>query len=74
MLSKRLEAFQNRLRESDIDVSLITDEDNIYYLAGYYDYLHMDFGRPTVLIIPKDDEPVLITPMLDFNSAKMLES
>ena len=29
MLSKRLEAFQNRLRESDIDVSLITDEDNI---------------------------------------------
>ena len=72
MLSKRLEAFQNRLRESDIDVSLITDEDNIYYLAGYYDYLHMDFGRPTVLIIPKDDEPVLITPMLDFNSAKIL--
>ena len=72
MLSKRLEAFQNRLRESHIDVSLITDEDNIYYLAGYYDYLHMDFGRPTVLIIPKDDEPVLITPMLDFNSAKVL--
>ena len=72
MLSKRLEAFQNRLRESDIDVSLITDEDNIYYLAGYYDYLHMDFGRPTVLIIPKDDEPILITPMLDFNSAKVL--
>ena len=32
----------------------------------------MDFGRPTVLIIPKDDEPVLITPMLDFNSAKVL--
>ncbi len=72
MLSERLKTFQNRLRESDIDVSLITDEDNIYYLAGYYDYLHMDFGRPTVLIIPKDDEPILITPMLDFNSAKVL--
>ncbi len=27
MLSKRLEAFQNKLRESDIDVSLITDEE-----------------------------------------------
>ena len=36
------------------DVALITDDDNVYYLTGYYDYLHMDFGRPTVLVVTRD--------------------
>ena len=45
--------------------ALITDDDNIYYYTGYYDYLHMDFGRPTILLVPKDDESILITPLID---------
>ena len=47
-----MQAFRERLAEAGIDVALITDDDNVYYLTGYYDYLHMEFGRPTVLAVP----------------------
>lgn len=43
-------AFRRKLEEMDIDVALITDDDNVYYLTGYYDYLHMECGRPTILV------------------------
>ena len=57
------------MRERDIDVALITDEDSVYYFTGYYDYLHMDFGRPTILVVNRDDETLLVTPAIDYNSA-----
>lgn len=69
MFRDRLTRFQSELSEASIDVALITDDDNIYYLCGYYDYLHMEFGRPTILIIPKDGEVLLVTPTIDLNSA-----
>ena len=69
MFAERLSSFQTRLFDAGIDVALITDDDNVYYLTGYYDYLHMEFGRPTILVVPRDGETLLITPMIDFNSA-----
>ena len=70
MFEDRLSRFQERLSEADIDVALITDDDNVYYLTGYYDYLHMEFGRPTILVVPKDGATLLITPTIDLNSAQ----
>lgn len=70
MFTERLSRFQTRLAEAGIDVALITDDDNVYYLTGYYDYLHMEFGRPTILVVPKDGPSLLITPTIDLNSAK----
>ena len=70
MFAERLLRFQSRLAEAGHDVALITDDDNVYYLTGYYDYLHMEFGRPTILVVPKDGETLLITPTIDLNSAK----
>lgn len=70
MFIQRLNDFQSRLKEANIDVALITDEDNIYYLCNYYDYLHMDFGRPTILVVPADGQTLLITPTIDLNSAQ----
>ena len=70
MFAQRMEAFRRKLQEENIDVALITDEDNVYYLTGYYDYLHMEFGRPTILVVPRDDPTLLITPTIDFNTAK----
>ena len=70
MFRDRLNRFQLRLAEAGIDVALITDDDNVYYLTGYYDYLHMEFGRPTILVVPKDGEILLITPTIDLNSAQ----
>ena len=69
MFENRIKEFRKKLLLTDIDLALITDEDNVYYLSGYYDYLHMEFGRPTVLVIPKDGDTVLITPAIDLNTA-----
>ena len=68
--SSRMQAFRERLAEAGIDVALITDDDNVYYLTGYYDYLHMEFGRPTILAVPRDGDSLLITPTIDLNSAR----
>ncbi len=58
------------MADSGIDVALITDDDNIYYLTGYYDYLHMEFGRPTLLVVPRDGDSLLITPVIDLAMAE----
>ncbi len=70
MFIERLNTLRNRLPADDIDVALITDDDSVYYYTGYYDYLHMEFGRPTILIIPRDGKCLLITPEIDYNMAK----
>ena len=70
MFETRMNALRHRLGEDGIDVAVITDDDNIYYLTGYYDYLHMEFGRPTILMVHRDAPSVLITPTIDLNTAE----
>ncbi len=72
MFKVRMSRFKARLAQANIDVALITDEDNVYYLTGYYDYLHMEFGRPTILVVSKDDATLLITPTIDLASANAI--
>ena len=50
--------------EWGIDTALVTDDDNVFYLTGYYDYLHMEFGRPTIFIVSVNGPSVIITPQL----------
>lgn len=71
MYASRIHRFCQRLSEKNVDVALVTDEDNIYYLTGYYDYLYMEFGRPTILVISQDGKSLLITPTIDLNMAKV---
>ena len=70
VFENRLAKLKNKLLENDIDTAIITDEDNVYYLCGYYDYLHMEFGRPTLLVISVDHGTLLITPTIDLNTAE----
>ena len=70
VFENRLAKLKNKLLENDIDTAIITDEDNVYYLCGYYDYLHMEFGRPTLLVISIDCGTLLITPTIDLNTAE----
>lgn len=72
MFETRMTTFRARMTEAGIDVALITDDDNVYYLTGYHDYLHMEFGRPTILVVPRDGETLLITPNIDLNAANLL--
>lgn len=69
MFEQHLQQLRAKLAESGIDVALITDDDSVYYYTGYYDYLHMEFGRPTILIVPTEGESLLITPSIDLNMA-----
>ncbi len=69
MFSERLTLLREQLSQHDIDTAIITDEDSVYYYTGYYDYLHMEFGRPTLLVVPRDDNSLLITPEIDYNMA-----
>jgi len=57
------------MHDAGIDVALISDDDSVYYYTGYYDYLHMEFGRPTLLVIPRQGDSLLITPAIDYNMA-----
>lgn len=66
----RLDDLRGRLAASKFDVGLITDEDSVYYFTGYYDYLHMEFGRPTILVVPVDGESLLITPSMELDMAQ----
>ena len=70
MFSARLKNLISLMNDNNIDVAVITDEDNIYYLTGYYDYLHLDFGRPTLLVVQRDGSSLLITPQMEAAMAK----
>ena len=62
---QRTQEFQSRLSDAGIDVALLTDESSIAYLAGFWGYLSVEFGRPTFLLVRPDQEPVVITPLME---------
>lgn len=70
MFAKRLEHLRKHLSDAGVDVALITDDDSVYYYTGYFDYLHMEFGRPTILIVPRDGDSLLITPSMEQDMAE----
>ena len=65
MFKNNLNKLREKMKENNIDLTVITDDDSLYYFTGYHDFLHMDFNRPTILLVPKDDQSTLITPLLD---------
>lgn len=62
---QRTTEFQTRLKDAGIDVAIITDESSIAYLAGFWGYLSVEFGRPTFLLVRPDQAPVVITPLME---------
>jgi len=62
---QRTKEFQLRLSSEGIDVAILTDESSIAYLAGFWGYLSVEFGRPTFLIVRPEGSPVVITPMME---------
>ena len=62
---QRTTEFQSRLKDAGIDLAIITDESSIAYLAGFWGYLSVEFGRPTFLLVRPDQAPVVITPLME---------
>lgn len=70
MFRQRMADLRRGMEKSGFEVALITDDDSVYYYTGYYDYLHMDFGRPTILIVTKDGESLIVTPSMEREMAE----
>jgi Xaa-Pro aminopeptidase len=68
-LARRMAELRRRLGAEGLDAAIITDDDSVYYLTGYYDYLHMEFGRPTILVVPRDGDSLLVTPAMEQDMA-----
>ena len=70
MYPQRLDDLRARLADAGFDAGIFTDDDTVYYLTGFYDYLHMDFGRPTILVVPRNGNSMLITPSIELEMAQ----
>ncbi len=62
---QRTTQFQARLDEAGHECVIITDESSIAYLAGFWGYLSIEFGRPTFLILRTGEAPVVLTPLME---------
>jgi Xaa-Pro aminopeptidase len=62
---QRTAVFQSRLKDAGIDLAIMTDESSIAYLAGFWGYLSVEFGRPTFLLVRPDAAAQVITPLME---------
>jgi len=62
---QRTREFQSRLGDAGMDLAILTDESSIAYLAGFWGYLSVEFGRPTFLLLRPNAEPQVITPLME---------
>ncbi|WP_413992365.1 M24 family metallopeptidase [Labrys okinawensis] len=63
--AQRTSDLRHALAAVDVDVAILTHPDAIAYFAGYWNYLGMEFGRPTILIVAIGFPPTLITPLME---------
>ena len=69
---RRTADLQRRIRDAGLDGILLSDPDSIYHLTAYWGYLGMEFGRPTMLLVMNDAAPVLITPAMEQEMARVM--
>ena len=62
---ERCQRLQDQMAEQNIPVALFSDQSSIAYLAGFWGYLGIEFGRPTLLLVYPDRPPVVITPLME---------
>lgn len=61
----RTRTLQARMAELGIRHAVFTSESAIAYLAGFWGYLGIEFGRPTLLVVSSDSDPIVITPLME---------
>ena len=61
----RTAALQSRMQAMGISHAIFTSESAIAYLTGFWGYLGIEFGRPTLLVVSAQDAPVVITPLME---------
>ena len=62
---KRTLTIQKAMQEHGIEQAVFTDESSIAYLAGFWGYLGIEFGRPSMLVVKAQDAPIVVTPLME---------
>lgn len=61
----RTEKLKSALEAAGFEIALLTNPDSIAYFGEYLNYLGIDFGRPTLMAVPVDGDPIMITPLME---------
>jgi Xaa-Pro dipeptidase len=61
----RTEILQAEMQTRGISHAVFTSESSIAYLAGFWGYLGIEFGRPSMLVVRSDGAPSVITPLME---------
>jgi Xaa-Pro dipeptidase len=61
----RTQNLQAKMEERGIQKAVFTDESSMAYLAGFWGYLGIEFGRPSMLILDANGPPIIITPLME---------
>ena len=69
---RRHAELQARMAGEGVDRAIFTDQASIAYLAGFWGYLGVEFGRPTFLVVSRDAAPVVITPLMESEMARRM--
>ena len=72
IFKERTLEFQTRMLEANIDVMLLMDPDSIYYFTAYWGDLGVEFGRPSIVAIPRNEEPTIITSSIEGEMCKKM--
>lgn len=72
ILKNRALELKSRIAGSGLDAILLTDEDSIAYVAGFWGYLGVEFGRPTMVIVPANGECIVITPLMELEMSSQM--
>lgn len=69
---QRVTRARTLLEEADIDALLLTQQENVRYLAGYLSLLWISKFRPLMALLPRDPSitPTLILPGQEYGNAK----
>ncbi|MDA7425189.1 M24 family metallopeptidase [Thalassococcus lentus] len=62
---QRTATLQDAMRAQGIRHAVFSSESSIAYLAGFWGYLGIEFGRPTLLVVSTDEAPTIITPLME---------
>jgi Xaa-Pro aminopeptidase len=72
LFQRRTLELQSRLADKGIDLLLLTDPDSIFYATAYWGDLGVEFGRPTVVAVPRSGEVTLITSSIEGEMCKAM--
>jgi Xaa-Pro aminopeptidase len=64
--------IQRRMEDRHLDVLVLTDPDTVYYVSGFWGYLGMEFGRPTMVVVPRSGPCTLVTPAMEAEMARAM--